>query len=70
MLMKIDEIVFCLKNIEMNEVVNQLSVIGRKAKVKIFPGDTHGIIGSSDRNSKGEFYSFDIHSGLVKANPV
>lgn len=66
--MKIDEVIFCLKNIEISEVVNYLALIGDKVKVKIFPDETHSIIGSSDRNSKGEFYSIDIDFRLAKSN--
>ncbi|MGE5356282.1 MAG: glycosyltransferase [Deltaproteobacteria bacterium] len=65
-LLKIDEIIFCLKNIGINDVMNYLSEIGNKARIKIFPGDTHSIIGSSDRNSRGEFYSIDINFRLRK----
>ena len=65
---KIDEVIFCLKNIDITEVVNYLSEIGIKVKVKIFPDETHSIIGSSDRNSKGEFYSIDIAFRLEKKN--
>lgn len=66
--MKIDEVIFCLKNIEISEVVNYLAIIGNKVKVKIFPDETHSIIGSSDRNSKGEFYSIDIDFRLSRSN--
>jgi O-antigen biosynthesis protein len=65
---KIDEIIFCLKNISVNQVVNYLTEIGKNAKVKIFPDDSNSIIGSSDRNSKGEFYSIDFAFRLEKSN--
>ncbi len=65
---KIDEVIFCLKNISVNQVVNYLTVIGKNAKVKIFPDDSNSIIGSSDRNSKGEFYSIDFAFRLGKSN--
>jgi len=65
---KIDELIFCLKNISVNQVVNHMTEIGKKAKVKIFPDDSNSIVGSSDRNSKGEFYSIDFAFRLEKTS--
>ena len=68
--MNIDEVIFCLKNIGTREVVNYLSDIGDRVKVKIFPDGAQSIIGSSDRNSKGEFYSIDLELRLNTRNAI
>lgn len=66
----IDEVIFCLKNTGTRDVVNYLSEIGNKVQVKIFPDGVQSIIGSSDRNSKGEFYSIDLDLRLNNRNTI
>jgi hypothetical protein len=68
--MSVDEVIFCLKNIGTRQVVNYLSEIGDKVKVKIFPDGAQSIVGSSDRNSKGEFYSIDLELRLNERNTI
>ncbi len=61
---KLDEIIFCLKDIKMNKVTELMGKIGRKVRIKVVPEESYGIIGSSDRNSKGEFYSMEVNYKL------
>ncbi len=65
-----DEIIFCLKDIEMNKVMDVMGRIGKKVRVKIIPEESFGIIGSSDRNSNGEFYSMEINYKLDRRSIV
>lgn len=66
--MNINEVIFCLKNIEMSDVVDRMGKIGNKVKVKIVPDEAHSIVGSSGRNSRGEFYNMDMSFKLGKRN--
>ncbi len=64
----VDEVIFCLGKIEMSDVVDRMSKIGHKVKVKIVPDEKSAIIGSSGRNSRGEFYDLDMDLNLSKSN--
>ncbi len=66
--MTVDEVIFCLGKIEMSDVVEIMSKIGHKVKVKIAPDEKSAIIGSSGRNSRGEFYNLDMSFNLNKSN--
>jgi GT2 family glycosyltransferase len=66
----VDEIIFCLKNIEMKKVMDIMGRIGKNVRVKIIPEESFGIIGSSDRNSNGEFYSMEINYKFDNKNIV
>ena len=65
-----DEIIFCLKDVKMNKVMDVMGSIGKKVRVKIIPEESFGIIGSSDRNSNGEFYSMEINFKLDNSSTV
>ncbi len=65
-----DEIIFCLKDIKMNKVMDIMGQIGKKVRIKIIPEESFGIIGSSDRNSNGEFYSMEINYKFDNRNIV
>lgn len=67
---KIDELIFCLKDIPISAVTAALNKIGEKSKIKIFPAEGQTILGSSDRNANGEFYSFDITLNLNNRNKL
>ncbi len=58
--MNIDEVIFCLGEIGMSDVVEKMRDIGHKVKVKIVPVEETTIIGSSGRDSRGEFYNMDL----------
>ncbi|HHH53358.1 MAG TPA: glycosyltransferase [Bacteroidetes bacterium] len=64
----LNEVIFCLKNIKMAQVINLMSEFGDKVSFKVVPEESHSIIGSSDRNSQGEFYTLDVNYKLNSTN--
>jgi len=66
--MSVDEVIFCLGKLKMSDVVEIMRSIGHKTQVKIVPDEESAIIGSSGRNSRGEFYKLDMDLNLAKNN--
>lgn len=61
---KVDEIIFCLKDLAASEIINSmLSLAGTGCDFKIAPPDTDSIIGSNSINTAGDLYVYN-------ANPV
>ena len=60
---KIDEIVFCAKDIPSNQIIgSMLQLTGFNINFKIAQPDTLSIIGSNSIETAGELYSIDINS--------
>ncbi len=57
---KINEIIFCAKNIPSETIMRTMSRLGTAVEYKIVPPESWSIIGSSDKNSSGELYTFEI----------
>jgi len=64
--MSVDEVIFCIGKLKMSDVVEIMRSIGHKTQVKIVPDEESAIIGSSGRNSRGEFYKLDMDLNLAK----
>lgn len=65
---KADEIIFCARDVSATDIMNNMSTLGSRIQYKILPEGSSSIIGSSDRDSTGEWYTLDIRYNL--ANPV
>ncbi|MBI9054526.1 MAG: glycosyltransferase [Bacteroidales bacterium] len=60
---KIDEIVFCAKDIPSNQIISSmLELTGLNINFKIAQPDTLSIIGSNSIETSGELYSIDINA--------
>lgn len=60
---KIDEIVFCGKDIPSHSIMQtMLSVTDNSVEFKIAPPESYSIIGSNSINTAGELYVVDFHS--------
>lgn len=58
---EINELVFCSKDISSEDIMSIMAKTkNQKIKYKIMPEQSDVIIGSNDKNSTGEFYSFDF----------
>jgi len=60
----IDEVIFCLGTLEMSDVMDRMKKIGNRVSIKIIPAEDYSIIGSSGRNSRGEFYNLEMSYNL------
>lgn len=56
-----DEIIFCDKNLSHSQILGMMQwpYLGQKPAFRIVPEGTEYVIGSSDKNTKGDFYSPD-----------
>ncbi len=61
---KINEIIFCSKDISAQAIMQQMSRLGAELDYKIVPEESLSIIGSSSKNSAGELYTIDIQFNI------
>jgi hypothetical protein len=61
---KINEIIFCSKDIAAQEIMRQMSRLGSDIDYKIVPEESLSIIGSSSKNTVGELYTIDIQFNI------
>ena len=57
---KIDEIIFCSRDISAQEIMRWMSALGPNIDYRIVPEESLSIIGSSSKNSAGELYTIEI----------
>ncbi len=57
---KINEIIFCSKDISAQSIMHWMTQLGNKIGYKIVPPETMSIIGSNSKNTPGELYTVDI----------
>ncbi|MBK7873244.1 MAG: glycosyltransferase [Saprospiraceae bacterium] len=57
---KIEEIIFCSKDVASQQIMQWMSQLGSGIDYKILPEESLSIIGSSSKNSAGELYTIDI----------
>jgi GT2 family glycosyltransferase len=63
---KLDEIIFCSKDMPVNLIIEWMSKINhRYIDFKIVPDDSNFIIGSNSKNRPGEFYTLNIELNIV-----
>lgn len=60
---RIDEIIFCSKDLSTNEIIRHMLSLGSlQTEYKIAPDSTDSIIGSNSINTAGDLYVIPIHS--------
>lgn len=57
---KIDEIIFCSKNVSAQDIMQWMTSLGTAIDYKIVPEKSLSIIGSNSSNTAGELYTIDI----------
>ncbi len=57
---KINEIIFCSRDISTQDIMQWMTRLGAEVGYKIVPKESLSIIGSSSKNSSGELYTIDI----------
>ena len=58
---KVEEVVFCSKDISANDIINWMTLIGSHIEYKILPEESLSIIGSSSKDTSGELYTIDVN---------
>jgi GT2 family glycosyltransferase len=68
---KIDEIVFCSKDIPANYIIECMTrTFNRNVEYKIVAEGSEYIIGSSSKNTKGDFYTLNIQLNIIKEENI
>ena len=68
---KIDELVFCSKDIPANYIIECMTkTFNRNVEYKIVAEGSEYIIGSSSKDSKGDFYTLNIQLNIIKEENI
>jgi GT2 family glycosyltransferase len=62
----VEEIIFCSRDIAANDIMSWMSALGTGIDIRIVPEESLSIIGSSDKNTKGELYTIDIRFNVTQ----
>lgn len=57
---RIDELIFCAKDVPSQQIIEWMTQIGPQLEYKIVPEDSLSIIGSNSKDLPGELYTIDI----------
>ncbi len=65
---RVEEVIFCSKDVGTNDIMAWMSRLGAGIEMRIVPEESMSIIGSTDKNTRGELYTIDIRFNI--AQPV
>ncbi|MEZ4982800.1 MAG: hypothetical protein R2769_14675 [Saprospiraceae bacterium] len=65
-LFKIEEIIFCSKDISHKQILEIMQLLKGKVNFKILPEAVEGIIGSHSKNERGELYTLEVDFEIAK----
>lgn len=65
---KVNEIIFCSKDIESHKIMDSMTSLGSNIQYKILPEKSISIIGSQSKNHAGELYTIDVAYNIN--NPI
>ena len=57
----INELIFCLKDMDIHQVMKVMNKVGQNIEYKIIGDEANSIIGSKSKNYRGELYSIDFN---------
>ncbi|MBA3648558.1 MAG: glycosyltransferase [Chitinophagales bacterium] len=57
---KIDEIIFCSRDVSSRQIIEWMTLLGSEKEYKIVPEDSMSIIGSNSKDDPGELYTIDV----------
>ena len=58
---KIEEIIFCTKDVKVNQVMEWMETLGNRISYKMLPEASNSIIGSSSKRTQGQLYTIDTN---------
>ena len=65
---RVEEIIFCSKDVAANDIMSLMSRFSDSGvEMRIVPEESFSIIGSSDKNTRGELYTIDIRYAIAQA---
>ena len=62
---RVDELVFCSKDISAQGIMTWMTKLGTELQYKILPEESLSIIGSHSKNTAGELYTIDIQFAIA-----
>jgi GT2 family glycosyltransferase len=63
---QVDEVIFCAKDIEHNEIIKWMTRFADRLPIKIIQEEGLGIIGSRYKNKRGELYAIDAQMSIIR----
>jgi GT2 family glycosyltransferase len=63
---RVEEVIFCGRDVASNDIMAWMSELGVGIDMRIVPEESLSIIGSSDKNTKGELYTIDIRFNIAQ----
>lgn len=70
-LYKVDEIIFCSKDLPANSIIEWMTRIDNtKVDFKIVPEESNIIIGSNSKNRRGDFYTLNINLNIIEEKNI
>jgi GT2 family glycosyltransferase len=63
---RIEEIIFCSRDIRAQDILSWMTRLGPAVSYKIVPEESLSIIGSSNKNEPGELYTIDIRYNIAQ----
>lgn len=64
---KVNELIFCGKNISFEQIIYWMTRLGSAMNYKIVPQNSTYIIGSNSKNSAGDLYAVDINFNIANS---
>lgn len=66
-----DEIIFCSKDFSANQIIEWMMNIDKEfVEYKILPDDSNYIIGSSSKNTAGDFYTLNLELNIIQKSAI
>lgn len=63
---RIDEIIFCSRDLSSQDIMKWMSQLGPQLLYKILPEDSLSIIGSHSKDASGELYTIDVQFAIAQ----
>ena len=64
---RVDEIIFCSKDITSQQIIKWMTLIGNGLDYKIVPQESLSIIGSNSKDTAGDLYAVDINLAIASS---
>lgn len=64
---KVNELIFCGKNVSFEQIIHWMTRLGPGMNYKIVPQNSSYIIGSNSKNSAGDLYAVDINFNIANS---
>ncbi len=67
---KVNEIIFCIKDLEWTDVIHLMNTIGQDIEYKMVGDDKMSVLGSKSKNTSGELYTIHFQFSIANRQEV